>query len=103
LGFRDIEADVKKGRIRDHRAAGGEGVGMNMNRKRLLQLLLGATAVVTLISGVRVRSGAAAAEQVIHLTAKSSSTARARITVKKGQPVVIEIVIARPQARLHDP
>ena len=64
---------------------------MNMNRKRLLQLL-GATAVVTLIFGVRVRSGAAAAEQVIHLTAKKFEYSPSEITVKKGQPVVIEIV-----------
>jgi cytochrome c oxidase subunit 2 len=64
---------------------------MNMNRKRLLQLL-GATAVVTLILGVRAHSGAAATEQVIHLTAKKFEYSPNEITVKKGQPVVIEIV-----------
>jgi cytochrome c oxidase subunit II len=63
---------------------------MIMNRKRLLQLL-GATAVVALIFGMRVRSGAAAAEQVIHLTAKKFEYSPSEITVKKGQPVVIEI------------
>jgi cytochrome c oxidase subunit II len=64
---------------------------MNMNRKRLLQLL-GATVVVALIFGVRARSGAAATEQVIHLTAKKFDYSPNEITVKKGQPVVIEIV-----------
>jgi cytochrome c oxidase subunit II len=64
---------------------------MNMNRKRLLQFL-GATAVVTLIFGVRAHLGAAATEQVIHLTAKKFEYSPNEITVKKGQPVVIEIV-----------
>ena len=64
---------------------------MNMNRKRLLQLL-GATAVIALTFGVRARSGAAATEQVIHLTAKKFDYSPNEITVKKGQPVVIEIV-----------
>ena len=64
---------------------------MNMNRKRLLQVL-GATVVVALIFGVRARPGAAAAEQVIHLTAKKFEYSPSEITVKKGQPVVIEIV-----------
>ena len=62
-----------------------------MNRKRLLQVL-GATVVVALIFGVRARSGAAATEQVIHLTAKKFEYSPNEITVKKGQPVVIEIV-----------
>jgi cytochrome c oxidase subunit II len=64
---------------------------MNMNRTRLLQLLA-ATAVVALIFGMRARSGAAATEQVIHLTAKKFEYSPSEITVKKGQPVVIEIV-----------
>jgi cytochrome c oxidase subunit II len=64
---------------------------MNMNRKRLLQLL-GATMVVTLIFGVRAHSGAEVPEQVIHLTAKKFEYSPSAITVKKGQPVVIEIV-----------
>jgi cytochrome c oxidase subunit 2 len=64
---------------------------MNMNRQKLLQLL-GAMAVVALIFDVRARSGAAATEQVIHLTAKKFEYSPSEITVKKGQPVVIEIV-----------
>jgi cytochrome c oxidase subunit 2 len=64
---------------------------MNMNRPRRLQLL-GATVLVALIFGVRAQSGAAAAEQVIHLTAKKFEYSPSEITVKKGQPVVIEIV-----------
>ena len=62
-----------------------------MNRQKLLQLL-GATVVVALIFGMRARSGAAATEQVIHLTAKKFEYSPNEITVKKGQPVVIEIV-----------
>ena len=62
-----------------------------MNRKRLLQVL-GATAVVALIFGMRARSDAAATEQVIHLTAKKFEYSPNEIRVKKGQPVVIEIV-----------
>ena len=61
-----------------------------MNRKRLLQL--GAAAVVALIFDVRAWSGAAATEQVIHLNAKKFEYSPSEITVKKGQPVVIEIV-----------
>jgi len=61
-----------------------------MNRKRLLQLL-GATAVVALILSMRARTGAAATEQVIHLTAKKFEYSPSAITVKKGQPVAIEI------------
>jgi cytochrome c oxidase subunit II len=64
---------------------------MNMNRNRLLQLL-GATAVVALILGMRARTGAAATEQVIHLTAKKFEYSPSAITVKKGQPGAIEIV-----------
>jgi hypothetical protein len=52
---------------------------MNMNRKRLLQLL-GATVVVTLIFGVRAHSGAAATEQVIRLTAKKFEYSPSEIT-----------------------
>jgi cytochrome c oxidase subunit II len=64
---------------------------MNRNSKRLIQLL-GATAVVAVIFAVCARSGAAATEQVIHLTAKKFEYSPSAITVKKGQPVVIEIV-----------
>jgi cupredoxin-like protein len=49
-------------------------------------------AVVALIFGVRARSGVAATEQVIHLTAKKFEYSPSEIRVKKGQPVVIEIV-----------
>jgi cytochrome c oxidase subunit II len=62
-----------------------------MNCTRLLQLLAG-MAVVALIFGVRGRSGVAATEQVIHLTAKKFEYSPTEIRVKKGQPVVIEIV-----------
>jgi len=64
---------------------------MNMNRKRLLEVL-GATLLVALIFAARARSGAAATEQVIHMTAKKFEYSPNEITVKKGQPVVIEIV-----------
>jgi cytochrome c oxidase subunit 2 len=47
---------------------------------------------VALICAARARSGAAATEQVIHLTAKKFEYSPNEITVKKGQPVVIEIV-----------
>ena len=62
-----------------------------MNRNRLLQVV-GVTVVVALIFAVRARSGVAATEQVIHLTAKKFEYSPNEITVKKGQPVVIEIV-----------
>ncbi len=62
-----------------------------MNRKRLLQVFA-ATAVGALIFAVRARSDAAATAQVIHLTAKKFEYSPSEITVKKGQPVVIEIV-----------
>jgi hypothetical protein len=62
-----------------------------MNRKRLIQLL-GATAVVASIFSMRPRSGSAAVEQTIHLTAKKFEYGPNKITVKKGVPVVIEIV-----------
>jgi cytochrome c oxidase subunit 2 len=64
---------------------------MNMNRKRVLQLL-GATLFAASLVAVRARSGVAATEQVIHLTAKKFEYGPNEITVKKGQPVVIEIV-----------
>lgn len=62
-----------------------------MNRRRLSGLL-GATAVATLILGVQEHSSAAATEQVFHLTAKKFEYSPSEITVKKRQPVVIEIV-----------
>ena len=62
-----------------------------MNRNRLLQVV-GVTVVVALIFAVRARSGVAATEQVIHLTAKKFEYSPNQITLKKGQPVVIEIV-----------
>jgi len=62
-----------------------------MNRNRLLQIV-GVTVVVALIFAVRARSGVAATEQVIHLTAKKFEYSPNEITLKKGQPVVIEIV-----------
>jgi len=62
-----------------------------MNRKRRLQLL-GTIAVVAVLCAVRARSSSAAAEQMIHLTAKKFEYGPNEITVKKGVPVVIEIV-----------
>jgi len=61
-----------------------------MDRRRLFQLL--GTAAVASIVGVRPRSASAAAEQVIHMTAKKFEYNPNEITVKKGQPVVIDIV-----------
>ena len=61
-----------------------------MDRRRLFQLL--STAAVASIVGVRPRSAFAAGEQMIHLTAKKFEYNPSEITVKKGKPVVIEIV-----------
>ena len=62
-----------------------------MDRRRFFQL--SSTAVAASIFGGRVRPAAAAAkEQVIHLTAKKFEYDPSEITVKKGIPVVIEIV-----------
>src|SRR5437879_6896339 len=62
-----------------------------MDRRRFFQL--SSTAVAASIFGGRVRPAAAAAkEQVIHLTAKKFEYDPSEITVKKGEPVVIEIV-----------
>jgi cytochrome c oxidase subunit II len=64
-----------------------------MDRKRLIGLL-SAALVATLVTGAGVRSASAsaAAEQVIHMTAKKFEYNPSEITVKKGTPVVIEIV-----------
>jgi cytochrome c oxidase subunit 2 len=62
-----------------------------MDRKRLMGLL-SAALVATLVTGARVGSATAAGEQVIHMTAKKFEYNPSEITVKKGQPVVIEIV-----------
>src|SRR5690349_16244524 len=62
-----------------------------MDRKRLMGLL-SAALVATLVTGAQVRLATAAGEQVIHMTAKKFEYNPSEITVKKGQPVVIEIV-----------
>jgi cytochrome c oxidase subunit 2 len=62
-----------------------------MNRKRLSQLF-SATAVATLCLAARARSSPVAAEQVIYLTAKKFEYSPSEVIVKKGEPVVIEIV-----------
>jgi cytochrome c oxidase subunit II len=62
---------------------------MESNR---LRLLLGATAVLALFYAAQAQSSSPAAEQVIHLTAKKFEYSPNQITVKKGQPVLIEIV-----------
>ena len=64
---------------------------MIRNRKKLTRLL-GAMALAMVFCSARARSGAAATEQVIHLTARKFDYSPNQITVKKGQPVVIEIV-----------
>ena len=61
-----------------------------MKSKRLLPLL-GAMALA-LFYVAQAQSSSAAAEQVIHLTAKKFDYSPNQITVKKGQPVVIQIV-----------
>jgi cytochrome c oxidase subunit 2 len=62
-----------------------------MKSQRLLPLL-GSMAVAALFYAAQAQSSSAAAEQVIHLTAKKFEYSPNEITVKKGQPVVIEIV-----------
>jgi cytochrome c oxidase subunit 2 len=62
-----------------------------MDRRRFFQL--SSTAVAASILGVRARPVAAATgEQLIHLTAKKFEYDPSEITVKKGIPVVIDIV-----------
>src|SRR6266404_2651743 len=61
-----------------------------MDRRRFFQL--SSTAVAASILGVRARPAAAAHEQVVHLTAKQFEYDPSEITVKKGIPVLIEIV-----------
>jgi cytochrome c oxidase subunit II len=62
-----------------------------MKGKRLLRLF-SAMAVVALVFAARARSSPAAAERLIHLTAKKFEYSPSEITVKKGEPVVIEVV-----------
>ena len=62
-----------------------------MKSKRLLPLL-GAMAMAALFCAAQAQSSSATAEQVIHLTAKKFDYSPNQITVKKGQPVVIQIV-----------
>jgi cytochrome c oxidase subunit 2 len=61
-----------------------------MNRRRLFQFV--GTAAVASVVGVRPRLAFAAGEQVVRLTAKKFEYNPSEITVKKGKPVVIEIV-----------
>jgi cytochrome c oxidase subunit 2 len=49
-------------------------------------------AMAALFCAAQAQSSSATAEQVIHLTAKKFDYSPNQITVKKGQPVVIEIV-----------
>jgi cytochrome c oxidase subunit II len=62
-----------------------------MSRKRLLRML-GASAGIALALALRARPSPAAVEQVIHLTAKKFEYGPDEITVKQGEPVMIEIV-----------
>jgi cytochrome c oxidase subunit 2 len=62
-----------------------------MSTRRLLQFA-SAMAVAALVFAARARSSPAAAEQLIHLTARKFEYSPSEITVKKGEPVVIEIV-----------
>ena len=62
-----------------------------MDRQRLIGML-SAALVVALVMGTGVRSASAAGEQMIHMTAKKFEYNPSEITVKKGIPVVIEIV-----------
>ena len=62
-----------------------------MDRKRFIGLL-SAALVAALVTGAGMRSASAAGEQVIHMTAKKFEYNPSEITVKKGRPVVIEIV-----------
>ena len=61
-----------------------------MKGKRLV-LILGPVALVAFLFAARAHSSADT-EQVIHLTAKKFDYSPNEITVKKGEPVVIEIV-----------
>jgi cytochrome c oxidase subunit 2 len=54
--------------------------------------ILGAMAVLALVYAAQAQSSSAPAQQVIHLTAKKFEYSPNEITVKKGRPVVIEIV-----------
>jgi len=62
-----------------------------MDRQRLIGML-SAALVAALVVGAGVRSASAAGEQMIHMTAKKFEYNPSEITVKKGVPVVIEIV-----------
>ena len=62
-----------------------------MESNRLRQIL-GAMAVLALVYAAQAQSSSAPAQQVIHLTAKKFEYSPNEITVKKGRPVVIEIV-----------
>lgn len=64
---------------------------MSSHRERLLPLFAVALVAAPLV-GARPRPGAATSERVIHLTARKFDYSPGVITVKKGQPVVIEIV-----------
>jgi len=57
-----------------------------------LRQILGAMAVLALVYAAQAQSSSAPAQQVIHLTAKKFEYSPNEITVKKGRPVVIEIV-----------
>jgi cytochrome c oxidase subunit II len=61
-----------------------------MNRRKLFQLV--SAAAVASVVGLRPRMASAAGEQVVRLTAKKFEYSPNEITVKKGKPVVIEIV-----------
>ena len=62
-----------------------------MNRRTLVRLL-GASSLAALVLAARTWSAPAPAEQVIRLAAKKFEYSPNVITVKKGEPVVIEIV-----------
>ncbi len=62
-----------------------------MDRKRLIGML-SAALVAALVTAAGARSASAAGEQMIHMTAKKFEYNPSEITVKKGVPVVIEIV-----------
>jgi len=62
-----------------------------MDRQRFIGML-SAALVAALVMGAGVRSASAAGEQMIHMTAKKFEYNPSEITVKKGVPVVIEIV-----------
>ncbi len=62
-----------------------------MDRKRIIGML-SAALVAALVTAAGARSASAAGEQMIHMTAKKFEYNPSEITVKKGVPVVIEIV-----------